>query len=74
VPATELAKANDKISSIELDLTLTRVALKQRIDQINVADSVIDDRNDRIEELETATQQLICDIKNKRGVIVDTEA
>jgi len=53
VPATELAKANDKISSIELDLTLTRVALKQRIDQINVADSVIDDRNDRIEELET---------------------
>ncbi len=74
VPATELAKANDKISGLETNLMLTKVALKQRIDQINVCDSVIDDRNDRIEELETAAQQLICDIKNKRGVIVDTEA
>ena len=31
--------------------------------------------NDRIEELETAAQQLICELKNKQvGSIVDTEA
>ena len=47
VPATELAKANDKLA----------------------------DRDNRIDELETAAQQLICDIKNKQvGSIVDTEA
>ena len=53
VPATELAKANDRIESMQ--------------DRISALVFNLD-------ELETAAQQLICDIKNKRGVIVDTEA
>ena len=67
VPATELAKANDKIGLLDHRVTIRDEKIESMQDRISALVFNLD-------ELEAAAQQLICDIKNKRGVIVDTEA
>ena len=74
VPATELAKANDLLEAKqERILALTDIVATYREANSEYVSENAELRN-RVLDLETATQQLICDIKNKRGVIVDTEA